>query len=73
MNISTVSRTTPKKLWTGIRQILKTTTNPSSNINIYRDGRLITDQKTVADDFNDFFINVGTITIKQCSQNKPML
>ena len=49
-----------KKIWSGIREIInKNSKSSSSNICLETEGKLITCQKQVADNFNTFYTNVA--------------
>ena len=48
-----------KKVWIGINKILNKNVFKSQNIVLSYKGKIISNQKTVADEFNNFFINVG--------------
>ena len=54
-------RNSSKKVWSGIKSIIcnKKSTHPSINVQVV--GEIITNQQTVANEFNNFFINVGPI------------
>ena len=52
-------RENSKKIWTGINKILYKTFSTTQNIVLNQNGKIISNQKNVADEFNNFFINVG--------------
>ena len=52
-------RLNSKKTWTGIKEIINNTKNVSSRINLKINGKMVTDQRRLANRFNDFFINVS--------------
>ena len=52
-------RLNSKKIWTGIKEIINNTKNVGSSINLKINGKIVTDQRRVANRFNDFFINVS--------------
>ena len=52
-------RLNSKKTWTGIKEIINKTRNVSSHINLKINGEMVTDQKRVANKFNEFFTSVA--------------
>ena len=52
-------RLNSKKTWTGIKEIINKTRNVSSHINLKINGEIVTDQKRVANKFNEFFTSVA--------------
>ena len=53
-----------RKLWTGIKSIVKIKQKSIVQISqLYRNGEFIKDPKSVANVFNNFFVNVGKILI----------
>ena len=52
-------RTNCKKTWTGIRTFLSNKKLEQTSVNLQQDGEIITDQKIVANKFNEFFVSVG--------------
>ena len=54
-----------KKTWSGIKTFLSNHKTAQTSINLQSNGEIITDQKRVADKFNDFFINIGPDLSKQ--------
>ena len=52
-------RENSKKIWTGVNKILNKTFSTTQNIVLNQNGKIISNQKNVADEFNNFFINVG--------------
>ena len=52
-------RQNSKKIWIDINKILNKTFPTTQNIVLNQNGKIISNQKNVADEFNNFFINVG--------------
>ena len=59
-----------KKLWEGIRSFLTNNKTSQTSINLQVDGEIITEQRKVADKFNEFFINVGPNLNKEIPESK---
>ena len=54
-----------KKVWAGIKSIISNKKTSQTSINLQIDGEIITDQETVTNKFNTFFVNIGPNLIKQ--------
>ena len=52
-------RENSKKIWTGINKILNKTFSTTQSIVLNQNGKIISNKKNVADEFNNFFINVS--------------
>ena len=57
-----------KKTWSGIRTLLSNKKTAQTSINLQVDGEIITDQKRVANKFNEYFINIGPSLSNQISE-----
>ena len=61
----------PKKTWDGIREILKVSTKNRSLPTKLKDGKnYVTDVKTMASKFNEFYVNIGNMVEKKIPKSK---
>ena len=61
--------TNVKKTWSGIKTFLSNQKSAQTSINLQVDGEIITDQKRVANKFNEFFTNIGPDLSKQIPES----
>ena len=66
-------RLNSKKTWTGIKEIINNTKNVGSSINLKINGKMVTDQRRVANRFNDFFINVSQSLVDQLGRGNKAI
>ena len=54
-----LSKNNSKKIWNGINELLSKNKLKQTNINLYCDNNLITNQNIIAEKFNTFFTSIG--------------
>ena len=65
------SNSDPKTLWKNVQNIIKFKPIKSSNINLIEDNeKIISDPETIANSFNNFFVNVGDNISQSLPDNK---